>query len=40
MKELSKGILLTIKSGDEVNSMTIAWGQVGIEWGKMFLQHI
>ena len=36
MKELSKGILLTTKNGDKVNSMTIAWGQIGIEWGKLF----
>ena len=36
MNELKKGILLNTKSGDKINSMTIAWGQIGIEWGKLF----
>ncbi len=36
MEELKKGILINTKNGDKTNSMTIAWGQVGIEWGKMF----
>ena len=36
MQELKKGILINTKNGDKTNSMTIAWGQVGIEWGKMF----
>ena len=36
MKELKKGILLSTKSGDKYNTMTIGWGQAGIEWGKMF----
>ena len=34
--ELKRGILVNTKNGDKVNSMTIAWGQVGIEWGKLF----
>lgn len=34
MKALEKGVLLTTKNGDKVNSMTIAWGMLGIEWGK------
>lgn len=34
MKALSKGVLLTTKAGDKVNSMTISWGMLGIEWGK------
>ena len=33
-KALPKGILLTTKRGEEVNSMTIGWGTLGIEWGK------
>jgi flavin reductase (DIM6/NTAB) family NADH-FMN oxidoreductase RutF len=33
-KALSKGVLLTTKDGDEVNTMTIGWGMMGIEWGK------
>jgi len=34
MAALSKGVLLTTKMGDKVNSMTISWGMLGIEWGK------
>ena len=36
MRELKKGILVNTKNGDKTNSMTIAWGQVGIEWRKVF----
>jgi flavin reductase (DIM6/NTAB) family NADH-FMN oxidoreductase RutF len=32
--ELKNGVLLTTASGDEVNTMTIAWGAVGVEWAK------
>ncbi len=31
---LAKGVLLTTKQGEEVNTMTIGWGMLGIEWGK------
>lgn len=34
MTALSKGVLLTTKAGEKVNSMTISWGMLGIEWGK------
>lgn len=34
MTALSKGVLLTTKAKDKVNSMTISWGMLGIEWGK------
>jgi flavin reductase (DIM6/NTAB) family NADH-FMN oxidoreductase RutF len=34
VSELPKGILLTTKTEDKVNTMTIGWGTVGIEWGK------
>lgn len=34
IKALEKGVLLTTKSGDKVNTMTISWGTLGIEWGK------
>ncbi len=30
---LGKGALITTKAGDKVNSMTIGWGTLGIEWG-------
>lgn len=33
-KAMSKGILLTTKQDDTVNTMTIGWGMLGIEWGK------
>lgn len=34
MKALNNGVLLTTKADDKVNSMTISWGTLGIEWGK------
>lgn len=34
MNSLKTGILVTTKSGDKINSMTISWGSLGIEWGK------
>ena len=34
MKTLKNGVLLTTKADDKVNSMTISWGTLGIEWGK------
>lgn len=34
MKALESGVLLTTKTEDKVNTMTISWGTLGIEWGK------
>ena len=34
MKSLSQGILITTKVDEKVNTMTIAWGLLGIEWNK------
>ncbi|WML33487.1 flavin reductase family protein [Clostridium sp. OS1-26] len=34
MKALKTGVLLTTKADDKVNSMTISWGTLGIEWEK------
>lgn len=34
MKATKTGVLLTTKADDKVNSMTISWGTLGIEWGK------
>lgn len=31
---VKNGVLITGKADDKVNSMTISWGMVGIEWGK------
>lgn len=40
-ESMKKGILLTTKSGDTVNTMTIGWGTVGIEWGKpVFVAYV
>jgi flavin reductase (DIM6/NTAB) family NADH-FMN oxidoreductase RutF len=33
-KAMSGGILLTTKLDGQVNTMTIGWGMLGIEWGK------
>ena len=30
---IPKGVLLTTKNGDKVNTMTIGWGTLGVEWG-------
>ena len=35
VKELKKGVLLTTKKDGFVNTMTIAWGSIGIEWEKL-----
>lgn len=34
LSAVSKGVLLTTKSKDKVNAMTISWGTLGIEWSK------
>lgn len=40
-KAMRKGILLTTKSGDQVNTMTIGWGKIGIEWNKpVFIAYV
>ena len=28
------GVLLTAKADGQVNTMTIGWGTIGIQWGK------
>ena len=38
---MKKGILLTTKADDFVNTMTIGWGTIGIEWGRpMFVAYV
>ena len=40
-KAMKKGILLTTKVVDAVNTMTIGWGTMGIEWGRpMFVAYV
>lgn len=34
INNISKGAFLTVKNGDNINTMTIGWGSVGIIWGK------
>lgn len=34
MKGVKAGVLLTTKAEDKVNTMTISWGILGIEWNK------
>lgn len=41
LKALSKGILLTVKGDEKVNTMAIGWGALGIEWNKLlFIAYI
>lgn len=40
-KEMAKGILITTKLDGKVNTMTIGWGHIGIEWGKpIFIAYV
>lgn len=34
LEQLSKGAFLTVKSGNDINTMTIAWGSLGFMWNK------
>lgn len=38
---MKKGILLTTASDSFVNTMTIGWGKIGIEWGRpVFIAYV
>lgn len=38
---LKKGVLLTTKAAQQVNTMTIGWGHIGIEWGRpIFVAYV
>lgn len=40
-KAMKKGILLTTKAGEKVNTMTIGWGTIGIEWNRpLFIAYV
>ncbi len=40
-KALPKGILLTTKNGDKLNTMTIGWGHIGIDWSRpVFIAYV
>lgn len=34
MEHIDAGILLTTKADGQVNTMTIGWGTVGVQWGR------
>ena len=34
MKNIGKGILLTTAADGQVNTMTIGWGMIGVQWAK------
>lgn len=34
MEQLPKGAFLTVKNGEEINTMTIGWGSLGVIWMK------
>lgn len=41
LEGVQKGALLTTKAGNEVNTMTIGWGHLGIEWSKpVFIAYV
>lgn len=41
MQKVSDAVLITTKNGDAVNSMTISWGGMAIEWGKpLFITYV
>ena len=33
--DMKKGVLLTTKCGDKVNTMSISWGQIGFQWNEL-----
>ena len=40
-KAVGRGVLLTTRNGPTVDSMTIGWGALGIEWGeKVFIAFV
>ena len=34
MEKIGGGILLTTKANGQVNTMTIGWGTIGVQWGR------
>ncbi len=41
LEQLPKGALLTVKADGKVNTMTIGWGTLGIQWGKpIFIAYV
>lgn len=41
MNALEKGVLLTTKTEEKVNTMAISWGKLGVEWAKrIFIVYV
>ena len=41
MKKVNDAVLLTTKKDGQVNTMTISWGGMAIEWGKpLFITYV
>jgi len=41
LKQMPKGIFLTVKTDELVNTMVIGWGQIGFIWGKqVFIAYV
>lgn len=41
LQALEKGVLLTTKADDKVNTMTIGWGKLGVVWSKpVFIAYV
>lgn len=40
-KALKKGILITTRVGEQINTMTIGWGHIGVEWSRpIFVAYV
>ncbi len=41
LQAIGKGVLMTTKADGEVDTMTISWGTMGIQWGKpIFIAYV
>ena len=41
LSAVGEGVLMTTKADGQVNTMTIGWGHIGIEWGKpIFVAYV
>ena len=41
MQAIGKGVLMTTKADGQVDTMTIGWGTMGIQWGKpIFIAYV
>ena len=41
LQAVGKGVLMTTKAGGQMDTMTIGWGTMGIQWGKpIFIAYV